>query len=66
MRPLSRGSGCDGANPRSCRRSPVAAVTPEAAALLGVSPLTIEKHLENIYATLGVSTRSAAVAHLLR
>lgn len=38
----------------------------EAAATLGVSPLTIKKHLEHIYATLGVSTRSAAVARLLR
>jgi hypothetical protein len=33
---------------------------------VGVSPLTIKKHLENIYATLGVSSRSAAVAQLLR
>lgn len=38
----------------------------EAAALLGVSPLTIKKHLENIYTTLGARTRSAAVAQLLR
>ena len=38
----------------------------EAAAELGVSPLTIKKHLEHIYATLGVGTRSAAVACLLR
>ena len=38
----------------------------EAAADLGVSPLTIKKHLEHIYATLGVGTRSAAVARLLR
>lgn len=38
----------------------------EAAALLGVSPFTIKKHLENIYATLGVTSRSAAVAQLLR
>jgi ATP/maltotriose-dependent transcriptional regulator MalT len=38
----------------------------EAAAMLGVSPFTVKKHLENIYATLGVSTRSAAVAQLLR
>ena len=38
----------------------------EAAAALGVSPLTIKKHLERIYATLGVGTRSAAVARLLR
>lgn len=38
----------------------------EAASALGVSPLTIKKHLERIYATLGVGTRSAAVARLLR
>ena len=38
----------------------------DAAAALGVSPLTIKKHLEHIYATLGVGTRSAAVARLLR
>ncbi len=38
----------------------------ELARLLGVSPLTVKKHLENIYKTLGVSTRSAAVARLLR
>ena len=38
----------------------------EAAAALGVSPPTIKKHLEHVYATLGVGTRSAAVARLLR
>ena len=38
----------------------------DAATALGVSPLTIKKHLEHIYATLGVSSRSAAVARLLR
>lgn len=38
----------------------------DAARALGVSPLTIKKHLEHIYATLGVGTRSAAVARLLR
>jgi DNA-binding CsgD family transcriptional regulator len=37
----------------------------EAAAELGVSPLTLKKHLENIYLLLGVSSRSAAVARLL-
>jgi len=36
----------------------------EAAVLLGVSPLTIKKHLENIYITLEVGSRSAAVARL--
>ena len=38
----------------------------EAAALLGVSPLTIKKHLENIYSILAVSNRSAAMAKLFR
>lgn len=37
----------------------------EAASLLGISPLTIKKHLEAIYPRLGVGTRSAAVATLL-
>ena len=37
----------------------------EAAARLGVSPLTVKKHLEHIYAILKVRTRSAAVAALL-
>ena len=37
----------------------------DAARELGVSPLTIKKHLEHIYAALGVGTRSAAVARLL-
>ena len=37
----------------------------QAAAALGVSPLTIKKHLEHIYEKLGVGTRSAAVACLL-
>jgi DNA-binding CsgD family transcriptional regulator len=38
----------------------------EAAVLLGVSALTIKKHLENIFAILNVSGRSAAVALLFR
>jgi DNA-binding CsgD family transcriptional regulator len=37
----------------------------EAARELGVSPLTIKKRLEHIYAALSVGTRSAAVARLL-
>jgi len=38
----------------------------EAAILLGVSTLTVKKHLENIYAILNVGGRSAAVALLFR
>ncbi len=34
------------------------------AAALWISPLTVRKHLENIYAKLGVPNRAAAVAHL--
>lgn len=32
---------------------------------LGVSPRTIQKHLQRIYAKLGVKRRTAAVAHLM-
>jgi DNA-binding CsgD family transcriptional regulator len=35
----------------------------EIAELLWVAPSTVRKHLENIYAKLGVHTRTAAVAH---
>ncbi|MEW6582148.1 MAG: LuxR C-terminal-related transcriptional regulator [Actinomycetota bacterium] len=34
----------------------------EAAARLAVSPRTVEKHLEHVYAKLGVQTRAAAIA----
>lgn len=37
----------------------------EIARLLWVSPGTVRKHLENVYAKLGVSTRTAAVAMFL-
>lgn len=37
----------------------------EIARLLWVSPGTVRKHLENVYAKLGVSTRTAAVARFL-
>ena len=33
----------------------------EIAALLGLSPRTVQKHLEHIYIKLGVETRTAAV-----
>lgn len=35
---------------------------PQIAELLWVAPSTVRKHLENIYAKLGVNTRTAAVA----
>lgn len=35
----------------------------EVAELLCLSPGTVRKHLENVYAKLGVNTRTAAVAH---
>jgi DNA-binding CsgD family transcriptional regulator len=38
---------------------------PEIASILWVAPSTIRKHLENIYAKLGVSTRTAAVTRFL-
>jgi DNA-binding CsgD family transcriptional regulator len=34
----------------------------EVAQVLGISPLTVRKHLENAYEKLGVHTRTAAVA----
>jgi DNA-binding CsgD family transcriptional regulator len=37
----------------------------EIAQLLCLAPSTIRKHLENVYAKLGVRTRTAAVAHFL-
>ena len=38
---------------------------PEIAEILWVSPSTVRKHLENIYAKLGVHTRTAAVTRFL-
>jgi DNA-binding CsgD family transcriptional regulator len=38
---------------------------PEVAELLWVSPTTVRKHLENVYAKLGVHTRTAAVTRFL-
>jgi DNA-binding CsgD family transcriptional regulator len=37
----------------------------EIARLLWLAPSTVRKHLENLYAKLGVKTRTAAVAHFL-
>lgn len=39
---------------------------PEIAARLGVSPATVKRHFENVYAKLGVRDRAAAVAAALR
>jgi DNA-binding CsgD family transcriptional regulator len=38
---------------------------PEIAQMLWITPATVRKHLENIYAKLGVRTRTAAAAQLL-
>jgi len=38
---------------------------PEIAEILWITPATVRKHLENIYAKLGVRTRTAAAAQLL-
>ena len=37
----------------------------EIAQLLWLAPSTVRKHLENVYAKLGVNTRTAAVASFL-
>ena len=37
----------------------------EVAELLWIAPSTVRKHLENVYAKLGVTTRTAAVARFL-
>jgi DNA-binding CsgD family transcriptional regulator len=36
----------------------------EVASLLWISPLTVRRHLENVYEKLGVHTRTAAAAWL--
>jgi DNA-binding CsgD family transcriptional regulator len=36
------------------------------AAALGISPLTVGTHLRHIYIKLGVHTRAAMVAHVMR
>jgi DNA-binding CsgD family transcriptional regulator len=38
---------------------------PEIAEILWITPSTVRKHLENVYAKLGVRTRTAAVARFL-
>ncbi|MGA8785847.1 MAG: LuxR C-terminal-related transcriptional regulator, partial [Polaromonas sp.] len=37
----------------------------EIAALLSISPRTVQKHLEHVYVKLGVETRTAAVMRML-
>jgi DNA-binding CsgD family transcriptional regulator len=38
---------------------------PEIAVILGIAPTTVRRHLENVYAKLGVHTRTAAVTRCL-
>jgi DNA-binding CsgD family transcriptional regulator len=38
---------------------------PEVARILGITPNTVRKHLENVYSTLGVNTRTAAATRFL-
>jgi DNA-binding CsgD family transcriptional regulator len=38
---------------------------PEIARILWIAPTTVRKHLENVYAKLGVHTRTAAVTRCL-
>jgi DNA-binding CsgD family transcriptional regulator len=38
---------------------------PEIAEILGIAPTTVRRHLENVYAKLGVHTRTAAVTRFL-
>jgi DNA-binding CsgD family transcriptional regulator len=38
---------------------------PEIAEVLGIAPTTVRRHLENVYAKLGVHTRTAAVTRCL-
>lgn len=33
--------------------------------ILGISPRTVQKHMENIFVRLGVASRTAAAAHIL-
>ena len=42
------------------------AATREIAESLGISPSTVKTHFEHIYAKLGVSERTEAVAKMLR
>jgi hypothetical protein len=44
----------------------IARIDAEVAWLLGISPETVRKHLENAYEKLGVHTRTGAVAMLRR
>jgi DNA-binding CsgD family transcriptional regulator len=37
----------------------------EIASALGLSPRTVHKHLEHVYRKLGVTTRTAAVMHVV-
>lgn len=65
---IGRDAGDTGLTPRE--RQILACVAqgktnPQIAETLWIAPTTVRKHLENIYAKLGVRTRTAAVTHFL-
>lgn len=49
----------------ACRAIRVPPENSEIAAILWISPNTVRKHLENIYAKLNVTNRAGAVANFL-
>lgn len=46
------------------RQVAVGATDKEVGVALGIRPRTVQKHLEHVYAKLGVGARTAAVARL--
>lgn len=70
-RPSKSGASCGAAvlsaREREVMRHVAAGLTTrEIAAALHISPGTVRKHLDNVFAKVGVHTRAAAVAHLAR
>jgi DNA-binding CsgD family transcriptional regulator len=70
--PAMRGAGPSRANELTAREREVlqwvaaGKTNAQIATILAASPRTIGKHLENIYAKLGVETRTAAVNRAIR